>query len=257
MKNNKETVYTPYTYLIGWSKLNKWYYGSRYATKTKCLYESGCHPDDFWVTYHTSSNKVTAFRKEHGEPDIIKIDKTFSNELEARTWEEQELVRLNVVKEDKWLNGTVSFPPPPMYGEDNPMYGKPVSEETKKKLSEAMIGKYVGEKHPNCGKTPSQEAKKKMSEGKMGEKNPNYGRTGEKHPMYGRTGEKNPMYGRTGEKNPNSKKIKVIHLGIEKTYPSVGLAAKGFNINYQTLNKLANGRIRTSTKYPDLRAEYI
>tara|TARA_R110000823_G_C15920161_1_gene498629 strand:- start:6 stop:770 length:765 start_codon:yes stop_codon:yes gene_type:complete len=122
MKDNKETVYTPYTYLIGWSKLNKWYYGVRYATKTKCLYESGCHPDDFWVKYHTSSEVVTAFRKEHGEPNFIKIDKTFSNADDAKAWEEKELVRLNVVKEDKWLNGTLAFPPPPMYGEDHPNY---------------------------------------------------------------------------------------------------------------------------------------
>ena len=122
MKDNKETVYTPYTYLIGWSKLDKWYYGSRYATKKKCLYESGCHPDDLWKTYHTSSDRVTAFRKEHGEPDVREIDKTFSNELDARTWEEKELVRLNVLKDDKWLNGTIAFPPPPRYGEDHPNY---------------------------------------------------------------------------------------------------------------------------------------
>ena len=39
---------TPYTYLIGWSKLDKWYYGCRYGIN--------CHPDDFWKTYFTSSN---------------------------------------------------------------------------------------------------------------------------------------------------------------------------------------------------------
>lgn len=41
-------IYTPYTYLIGWSKHNIWYYGKRTA--------KNCHPNDFWVTYFTSSN---------------------------------------------------------------------------------------------------------------------------------------------------------------------------------------------------------
>lgn len=27
----------PYTYLIGWSKLNKWYYGVRYSKKCKWI----------------------------------------------------------------------------------------------------------------------------------------------------------------------------------------------------------------------------
>ena len=137
MKDNKETVYTPYTYLIGWSKFNKWYYGSRYATKYKCRYESGCHPKDLWDTYHTSSDIVTAFRKEHGEPDVREIRKTFSNADDAVDWETKVLQRMNVVKDDKWLNGTIAFPPPPKYGEDHPRYidGRTGDPEWKRKLS--------------------------------------------------------------------------------------------------------------------------
>jgi hypothetical protein len=119
---HKEIVYIPYTYLIGWSKLNKWYYGSRYAMKSFCIYETGCHPDDFWLTYFTSSNLVTAFREENGEPDVVQIRKTFSNEEDARYWEGKVLQRMDVVTQDKWINGTDVFPPPPMYGEDHPQY---------------------------------------------------------------------------------------------------------------------------------------
>jgi hypothetical protein len=118
----KKTVYTPYTYLIGWSKLNKWYYGVRYATKTKCLYESGCHPHDFWITYHTSSDIVTAFRKEHGEPDVIQIRKVFSNAEDAVDWELKVLQRMDVVTQDKWINGTDISGPPIRCGKDNPNY---------------------------------------------------------------------------------------------------------------------------------------
>jgi hypothetical protein len=43
-------VYLPYTYLIGWSKLNLWYYGSQYGKKA--------HPSNLWRTYFTSLEEV-------------------------------------------------------------------------------------------------------------------------------------------------------------------------------------------------------
>ena len=86
----------PYTYLIGWTKHNKWYYGVRYAKL--------CHPSDLWVEYKTSSNYVEEFAKQYGDPDIIQIRKTFSDVNSARKWEEKVLIRMNVIREEKWLN---------------------------------------------------------------------------------------------------------------------------------------------------------
>lgn len=91
--------YVPYTYLIGWSKLNTWYYGVRFA--------KGCHPDDLWRTHFTSSKRVSAFRKEQGEPDIIEIRKTFETSDQARIWEERVLKCINI-KDGKWLNANVA-----------------------------------------------------------------------------------------------------------------------------------------------------
>lgn len=53
----------PYTYLIGWSWLDKWYYGLQHGRNA--------HPDNLWTTYFTSSPIVRDFRVEHGEPDIV------------------------------------------------------------------------------------------------------------------------------------------------------------------------------------------
>lgn len=52
-----------YTYLVGWNKLNKWYYGVRFSDKAD--------PIELWKTYFTSSKRVKEFRLENGEPDII------------------------------------------------------------------------------------------------------------------------------------------------------------------------------------------
>ncbi len=65
------SIYIPYTYIIGWSLYNKYYYGVRYA--------KNCNPNDLWKTYFTSSKYVKEFRNNHGEPDIIQVRKTFEN----------------------------------------------------------------------------------------------------------------------------------------------------------------------------------
>ena len=85
----------PYTYLIGWSLQNKWYYGCRYA--------DNCNPDDLWVTYFTSSIYVKEMIRTHGNPDIIKIRKIFSIKSDAVLWEARVLKKL--YKNRKyWLN---------------------------------------------------------------------------------------------------------------------------------------------------------
>jgi hypothetical protein len=61
-------IYIPYTYVIGWSSLQKYYYGVRYA--------KNCNPLDLWVSYFTSSKRVAHYREKFGEPDIIQIRKT-------------------------------------------------------------------------------------------------------------------------------------------------------------------------------------
>lgn len=91
---------SPYTYLIGWKKLDKWYYGVRFA--------KGCDPSEFWKEdgYFTSSKYVDKFRKHHGEPDVIEIRNTFKCVDKARKWEGRVLKRMGVIKENdtKWLN---------------------------------------------------------------------------------------------------------------------------------------------------------
>lgn len=69
-----------------------------------------------------------------------------------------------------------------MSGEKNHNFGKPLSEETRIKLSLANKGKT-----PWLGKHHSEETRKKMSVNHVdisGEKNPNFGKTGENNPRW-------------------------------------------------------------------------
>lgn len=90
-----------YTYLIGWSHLDKWYYGVRFA--------KGCSLDDLWTKYFTSSNRVKKFRELHGEPDVVEVRKVFTDKKGAQEWEQRVLIRSNVVKSPRWLNANDTF----------------------------------------------------------------------------------------------------------------------------------------------------
>lgn len=95
----------PYTYLIGWPTLDKWYYGVRYA--------KNCCPEDLWVSYFTSSRLVKKFVKQHGDPPVREVRKIFGSIAGAQNWESRVLKKLKVILNEKWINGhdTKAFDP--------------------------------------------------------------------------------------------------------------------------------------------------
>ncbi len=87
---------TPYTYLIGWSKINLWYYGVRWA--------KGCHPSDLWVKYFTSSLPMHQAIEFNGQPDIIEVRMIFNSAKLARKCEGKVLRKFKVWNNQNWLN---------------------------------------------------------------------------------------------------------------------------------------------------------
>jgi hypothetical protein len=159
-------IYRPYTYLLGWTKLNKYYYGVRFAKK--------CNPNDLWKTYFTSSKHVKSFYKEYGHPDLIQIRKVFDSSEQARLWESKVLRRIGVTKKQNWLNKTdnVSISPEccsHVCTEQNKLHFKKIrtghkeSEETKNKKRLAMIGKNVGKRNTDEQRKRKSEAHKSVS----------------------------------------------------------------------------------------------
>ena len=92
----------PYTYIIGWRKERKFYYGVRWANT--------CTPeDDLWNKYFTSSKSmVPLMRTLYGEPDLIKVHREFIDKKEAILFEEQMLRRLDVLNNPIWLNQNIN-----------------------------------------------------------------------------------------------------------------------------------------------------
>jgi hypothetical protein len=114
-------IYTPYVYLIGWSNLDTYYIGARWA--------NGCHPSDLWDTYFTSSTHVNAFREMYGDPDIIKIRKTFRTKKEAREYEEKLLIKIDAASHPKFLNRRNQITVDGFWNH---------TDETRRKISESM-----------------------------------------------------------------------------------------------------------------------
>lgn len=86
-----------YTYLIGWTDYNLFYYGSRTA--------KDCDPKDLWVTYFTSSKSVCRVLQYIGDPDVIVVRKTFGTDSsKCLAWEHKVLRRLQVRNNPNFLN---------------------------------------------------------------------------------------------------------------------------------------------------------
>lgn len=118
----------PYTYLVGWSDKDLWYYGVKFG--------NDADPAKFWVEYYTSSKKVKLLRDEIGEPDVKEVRRVFDSQEAARKWETDVIRRIKAVESDKWLNQTDNTgnffwqgPRPP------------ITEEHREKLAAAHRGK--------------------------------------------------------------------------------------------------------------------
>ena len=119
------SIYTPFTYIIGWSKHKKFYYGAKYAR--------GCQPSDLWTTYFTSSKYVREFREENGDPDIIKIHRTFSDKCSCVSFENEYLTKIDAKNHPLFLNENNSA---------KDMFRGEISEEEKQRVKETCINKY-------------------------------------------------------------------------------------------------------------------
>jgi hypothetical protein len=143
----------PFTYLIHCTVTDQYYYGSRYGRR--------CHPSSLWTSYFTSSKVVKQLILEHGKDAFtVSVRKTFDTPEEARRWESKFLNKVKAAQSDKWLNqhnADEKFYCKGHHGnlgkkhtkEHNENISKgqrgikrnPFSEEHRKKLSESRIGK--------------------------------------------------------------------------------------------------------------------
>lgn len=126
----------------------------------------------------------------------IEIVKEFKEEKDARKYEKELTEKYKKIGQCE-ANIAIGQS---LYGANNPMYGKTITEEAKIKISKALSGA----NNPMYGKKHNKETINKIRNKNIGVNNP----------MYGKTGEKAPGYGKTGIKHPRSLRITIIIDGI-------------------------------------------
>jgi hypothetical protein len=127
-------------------------------------------------------------------------------------------------------------------GANNPFYGKTHTEETKQKMRKPKPS-VRGKNHYLWNKTVSDQTRKKQSDAKKGDKNPMFGKqisdshreklretkAGKNHPMFGRRGKNNPRYGlrHSEEVKEKMRTSSTGKLHSEETKAKIGAAFKG------------------------------
>lgn len=193
--------------------MDKWYYGSETSNGRKIA-----NPDNLWKKYFTSSKVVAEYRKIYGEPDIIEIRKTFDNVEKCKDWEYKVLLRLNVMKNERWLNQAMgTYFDPITISKANKGNTHRVGKKLSFKHIEAIRKANVGNKH-TLGRTfvISEETKKKISKANKGKPKPEHiakilaERCRERNKISWNKGKSNPKMIGTKFYN-NGKEQKMLH----------------------------------------------
>ena len=172
----------PFTYLIKHISTNKYYYGVRF--------KKGCHPNDLWTKYFTSSKKVKYLIKKYGKKSFkFEIRRTFKKVQQAINWENKVLKKMKVIYKDNFLNLTDNKCINPKYlskinkGKNNPWYNKKHTKESIEKIRLASLNRRHTKESiekirlANIGKKLSKKIKEKIRLAVIGNTN----RIGKKH----------------------------------------------------------------------------
>lgn len=213
---HERTVYEPYGFVyITTNMVN----GKKYLGQKKF--------SDGWESYIGSGLLFKQAVGKYGKENFKRIIVQFCySEEELNDVEYKLSVDLNVVKSDDWYNlvyggeSGSGWSPPDYWrekrskymkekwkdkdyytymcsvnsGEKHPLYGEPVSDEVREKISSSLKGKYIGENSPNYGKKRSEEMKQHLRDINTGK------HVGELNHMYGRhmfgveSGNHKPLY---------------------------------------------------------------
>ena len=147
-----------------------------YSTKDSDEYTHSSRDEEFCKLVPRSKSSIVERRNFLKDlPKGVRrrvLDRGTREEMEKK---EHELLKNRKAKcWDRYYNLSTCFPPPPMFGEDHYAFGKELSEEHCRNISEKMKGRNLSEEHKrkigeaSKGRTHSEESKRKIGEANKG-----------------------------------------------------------------------------------------
>lgn len=88
----------------------------------------------------TEKHKQNISKGNMGKLHSNKTKNKISESHKGMTYSDETKQKLSDMAKELRKNGKGNPPPPPMFGPDNPMYGRELSVETKKKISDSLLG---------------------------------------------------------------------------------------------------------------------
>lgn len=224
---SSKSIYTiPYTYLIGWSSLDLYYYGRRTA--------HGCNPSDLFESYFTSSKSVKSYMEQYGTPDIIIVRQTFEDPADCIKWECKVLHRLDVKNHIRMINkvnGDFAWDytdVDSIWMNKNNISKRILRDQSANYLSngwtEGRVVDWIWVKKGN--------ESKRVSSNKITDYLENNWERGR---LIDHTGENNPMYGKRGKDTPNFKGHWHTPFGV---FERLDDAANELKISYGALYRI-------------------
>jgi len=164
----------PFTYLVKHIPTNRYYYGVKF--------KKGCHPNDLWTKYFTSSKKVKGLIKKYGKKSFqFEIRKTLKTAQQAMAREFKVLRRMKDVERKDFLNQSDNKRIDPKLlskmrmGKGNPMYGKKMTKKHKLIIKNTLIKRYKKIEHHTKGRKHTPAFLKFLSKINKGKNNKMYG----------------------------------------------------------------------------------
>ena len=228
--------------------------GKRYIGITSMKPEKRWKNGKGYLNNQYFTNAIEKYGWDNFEHIIIAIN---LSEEQAKEMEIELIAKWDSVNRDKGYNITLG-------GEGGNgaipwNKGKTLSDETKRKLSEANKGKTLsdetkrklseankGENHPMYGKHLTEEVKRKISEANKGENNPKYWKG--KH--LSRETKRKLSEANKGKNNPQAKSvIAIINDKIFGAFDYAKQGAEYFNCDRGNITKCCKGKIKSAGKY--------
>ena len=191
-------------------------------------YYEACDAERQYIAYHNLTDRQYGYNQTIGGEGIVGIE--YTDELRKKISESHK-GRITSDETKKLISKKNSGTNNGMYGRTPWNKGKPMPEDSRKKVSQNRTGKTAGKDHPMYGKHHTAAAKQKMSNAHKGYTPWNKGL-------------------HTGILPPNSRPVQMIADGnVIKTFESLCAAASYVNGHPSCIGMCCRGKQKTSYGY--------